>query len=383
MLQQRYYSLDVFRGATVALMILVNNPGSWGNIYGPLKHAPWHGCTPTDLVFPFFLFAVGNAMAFVMPKFEAGEASAFWKKITTRTLLIFGIGLFLNWSPFIKWEDSVLVAKKWENVRILGVLQRIALAYFFASIIVYYTKTKGAFVLGGIILLLYWFITSILGTPGDPYSMTGYFGTGIDKLILGETHMYHGEGVAFDPEGITSTLTGIVQVIFGFLVGQYIQQKGKTYEMLAHLFISGLVLIVAGLCLDMVFPINKKIWTSSFVLYTTGLAIVTIGVLIYLIEFKEIKGAWSKFFDVFGKNPLFIFFLSGFLPRVLALLRFEDLSLEPGHTTTSALPWVWNHICKPISEDLRNGSLLYAVCMIVFYWSIVYVLDKKKIYIKV
>ena len=383
MQQQRYYSLDVFRGATVALMILVNNPGSWGNIYGPLKHAPWHGVTPTDLVFPFFLFAVGNAMAFVMPKFEAGSSAAFWKKITKRTLLIFGIGLFLNWSPFIKWEDGVLVAKKWENVRILGVLQRIALSYFFASIIVYYTKTKGAFVLGGILLLSYWFITAVFGTPGDPYSMSGYFGTGIDKLILGETHMYHGEGVAFDPEGITSTITGIVQVIFGFLVGQYIQQKGKTYEMLANLLISGVVLIVAGLCFDMVFPINKKIWTSSYVLYTTGLAIVTISVLIYLIEFKEIKGAWSKFFDVFGKNPLFIFFLSGFLPRVLALLRFEDLSLEPGHTTTSALPWFWNHICKPISEDLRNGSLLYAVCMIAFYWSIVYVLDKKKIYIKV
>ena len=383
MQQQRYYSLDVFRGATVALMILVNNPGSWGNIYGPLKHAPWHGVTPTDLVFPFFLFAVGNAMAFVMPKFEAGSSAAFWKKITKRTLLIFGIGLFLNWSPFIKWEDGVLVAKKWENVRILGVLQRIALSYFFASIIVYYAKTKGAFVLGGILLLGYWFITAVFGTPGDPYSMTGYFGTGIDKLILGENHMYHGEGVAFDPEGITSTLTGIVQVIFGFLVGQYIQQKGKSFEMLANLLISGVVLIVAGLCWDMVFPINKKIWTSSYVLYTTGLAIVTISVLIYLIEFKEIKGAWSKFFDVFGKNPLFIFFLSGFLPRVLALLRFEDLSLEPGRTTTSALPWFWNHICKPLSEDLRNGSLVYAICMIAFYWSIVYVLDKKKIYIKV
>ena len=383
MQQQRYYSLDVFRGATVALMILVNNPGSWGNIYGPLKHAPWHGVTPTDLVFPFFLFAVGNAMAFVMPKFEAGSSAAFWKKITKRTLLIFGIGLFLNWSPFIKWEDGVLVAKKWENVRILGVLQRIALSYFFASIIVYYAKTKGAFVLGGILLLSYWFITAVFGTPGDPYSMNGYFGTGIDKLILGEKHMYHGEGVAFDPEGITSTITGIVQVIFGFLVGQYIQQKGKSFEMLANLLISGVVLIVAGLCWDMVFPINKKIWTSSYVLYTTGLAIVTISVLIYLIEFKEIKGAWSKFFDVFGKNPLFIFFLSGFLPRVLALLRFEDLSLEPEHTTTSALPWFWNHICKPISEDLRNGSLVYAICMIAFYWSIVYVLDKKKIYIRV
>ena len=172
-------------------------------------------------------------------------------------------------------------------------------------------------------------------------------------------------------------------MIFGFLVGQYIQQKGKSFEMLANLLISGVVLIVAGLCWDMVFPINKKIWTSSYVLYTTGLAIVTISVLIYLIEFKEIKGAWSKFFDVFGKNPLFIFFLSGFLPRVSALLRFEDLSLEAGHTTTSALPWFWNHICKPISEDLRNGSLVYAICMIAFYWSIVYLLDKKKIYIRV
>ena len=384
MLNNRYYSLDVFRGATVALMILVNNPGSWGNIYGPLKHAPWHGLTPTDLVFPFFLFAVGNAMAFVMPTFEAGSSAAFWKKITKRTLLIFGIGLFLNWSPFIKWEDSVLVAKKWENVRILGVLQRIALSYFFASIIVYYAKTKGAFVLGGILLLGYWFMTAVFGTPGDPYSMNGYFGTAIDKLILGETHMYHGEGVAFDPEGITSTITGIVQVIFGFLVGQYIQQKGKSFEMLANLLISGVVLIVAGLCWDMVFPINKKIWTSSYVLYTTGLAIVTISVLIYLIEFKEIKGAWSKFFDVFGKNPLFIFVLSGFLPRVLALLRWVDHTDDKGQPVyTSALPWFYEHVCKNINSDLRIGSFVYALCFIAFMFSLAYILDKKKIYIKV
>jgi predicted acyltransferase len=384
MQQQRYYSLDVFRGATVALMILVNNPGSWGNIYRPLKHAPWHGVTPTDLVFPFFLFAVGNAMAFVMPKFEAGSSATFWKKITKRTLLIFGIGLFLNWSPFIKWEDGVLVAKKWENVRILGVLQRIALSYFFASIIVYYAKTKGAFVLGGILLLSYWFITAVFGTPGDPYSMTGYFGTGIDKLILGETHMYHGEGIAFDPEGITSTITGIVQVIFGFLVGQYIQQKGKSFEMLANLLISGVVLIVAGLCWDMVFPINKKIWTSSYVLYTSGLAIITISVLIYLLEFKNSKGRWSHFFDVFGKNPLFIFVLSGFLPRVLALLRWVDHTDEKGEPVyTSALPWFYQHICKNISNDLRVGSFVYAICFIAFFAVLANILDKKKIYIKV
>lgn len=377
-MNQRYYSLDVFRGATVALMILVNNPGSWSHIYGPLEHAPWHGCTPTDLVFPFFLFAVGNAMAFVMPRFEQSGPALFWKKVIKRTTLIFLIGLLLHWSPFVKWEADTLAAKSLDNLRIFGVLQRIALSYFFASVIVFYGKTKGAFVISGILLLLYWFITLWLGTPGDPFSLEGYFGTGIDKAVLGEAHMYKGEGVPFDPEGITSTITAIVQVVFGFLVGQYIQQKGKSYEMLANLMIAAVVLIVAGLCWDLVFPINKKIWTSSYVLYTTGLAMLTISVLIYLIEFKEIKGAWSKFFDVFGKNPLFIFVLSGFLPRLLGLIRFAD-----GEETTTPLTWFWNHICKPISADLRNGSLLYALVMIAFYWVIVYWMDKKKWYVKV
>jgi predicted acyltransferase len=377
-MNQRYYSLDVFRGATVALMILVNNPGSWGHIYSPLEHATWHGCTPTDLVFPFFLFAVGNAMAFVMPRFEQAGAGLFWKKILKRTILIFGIGLLLHWSPFVRWDGDQLVGKNLDNLRILGVLQRIALCYFFASIIVFYGKTRGAFVISGILLLAYWFITVWLGKAGDPFSLQGYFGTAWDKAILGEAHMYKGEGLPFDPEGISSTLPAIVQVVFGFLVGQYIQQKGKTYEMLSHLMISGLVLIFAGFCWDMVFPINKKIWTSSYVLYTTGLAMLTISLLIYLIEFRGIKGGWSRFFDVFGKNPLFIFVLSGFLPRVLALIRFKD-----GDQTTSALPWFWNHICKPISEDLRNGSLLYAIIMIAFYWLIVYWMDKRKIYVKV
>lgn len=377
-MNQRYYSLDVFRGATVALMILVNNPGSWSNIYGPLQHAPWHGCTPTDLVFPFFLFAVGNAMAFVMPRFEQAGATLFWKKVMKRTVLIFLIGLLLHWSPFIKWEEDTLVAKSLNNLRIFGVLQRIALCYFFASIIVFYGKTKGAFVMSGILLLLYWFITLWLGEAGDPFSLEGYFGTGVDKAILGEPHMYKGEGVPFDPEGITSTLPAIVQVVFGFMAGQYIQQKGKSYEMLANLMIAAVVMVVAGLCWDLVFPINKKIWTSSYVLYTTGLAMLTISVLIYLIEFKEIKGAWSKFFDVFGKNPLFIFVLSGFLPRLLGLIRFSD-----GEGTTTPLSWFWNHICKPISDDLRNGSLLYALVMIAFYWMIVYWMDRKKWYVKV
>lgn len=383
-MNQRYYSLDVFRGATVALMILVNNPGSWANIFPPLKHAPWHGSTPTDMVFPFFLFAVGNAMAFVMPRLEQAGPSLFWKKVIKRTLLIFAIGLFLNWSPFVRWEGEEIVWKAWQNIRILGVLQRIALCYFFASIIIYYAKTRGAFVISGIILLVYWVICLLLGNTGDPYSLAGWFGTEIDINVLGVTHIYKGEGVPFDPEGLSSTPTAIVQVIFGFFVGQYIQQKGKNYEMLSNLLIAGLVLFFTGYCWDMVFPVNKKIWTSSYVLYTTGLAILSLGTLIYLIEFRGTRGAWSRFFDVFGKNPLFIFVLSGFLPRVLAMFRWVDhVTPEGENAYTSFFPWFYEHLCKNIVTDLRVGSLLYALCMIAFYWAIVYVLDRKKIYIKV
>jgi len=384
MKQQRYYSLDVFRGATVALMILVNNPGSWGHIFSPLAHASWHGCTPTDLVFPFFLFAVGNAMSFVMPKLQQGNDSAFWGKVIQRTIMIFGIGLFLNWSPFVKFSEDVLVWKPWENVRILGVLQRIALCYFFASVIIYYGKSRMALFIGMMILVIYWVLTFSLGVPGHMYSLSGYFGNAIDQQILGLTHIYKGEGVPFDPEGLTSTLPAIVQVIFGYLVGEYIQLKGKNFDMLAQLLLTGVVLVLVGYIWDFSFPINKKIWTSSYVFYTTGLAMITLGMFIYLLEFKEAKGRWSQFFDVFGKNPLFIFVLSGFLPRVLALLRWVDHVDEKGEKVyTSALPWFYEHVCKNIATDLRIGSLLYALCMIAFMGLLAYILDKKKIYIKV
>ena len=383
-MNQRYYSLDVFRGATVAFMILVNNPGSWANIYTPLEHATWHGCTPTDLVFPFFLFAVGNAIAFVMPRFHEKGTGFFLRKITRRTVLIFGIGLFLNWCPFIQWKDNQLILKAWENVRILGVLQRIAICYFFASVIIYFFRAKGALVISSVLLLAYWIICFAAGREGDPYSLAGYFGTAADKAILGVNHMYKGEGAAFDPEGVASTLPAIVQVIFGYVAGKYIREKGKTWEMLSHLFIIASLLIFVAFCWDMVFPVNKKIWTSSYVLYTTGLALMVLGLLIYLIEFLQAKGAWSRFFDVFGKNPLFIFFLSGFLPRVLALLRWTDHSDEQGKPVyTSALPWFYQHVCAPVFSNLKNGSLLYAVCIVAFFWLIAYILDRKKIYIKV
>ena len=384
MQQQRYYSLDVFRGATVALMILVNNPGSWEHIYTPLEHAPWHGCTPTDLVFPFFLFAVGNAFSFVLPRFEQKGNSFFLKKVLKRAILIFFIGLFLNWTPFVQWHDGHLVVKGFEQVRIMGVLQRIALSYLFAALIIYYAKARGAFVIGCVILLLYWVCTLLAGTPGDPYSLQGFWGTQFDIHLFGINHVYKGEGVPFDPEGLSSTPGAIVQVIIGYLTGQYIQQKGKTYEMLANLLVLALVLMAAGYVWDMTFPINKKIWSSSYVVYSSGLAMATLGILIYAIEFKEKRGAWSRFFDVFGKNPLFIFMLSGFLPRILGLIRIPHGNNEYGMPVyLSPFGRFYEQICKPISTDERIGSLVYALVLIAFYWLIVYGMDKKKIYIKV
>ncbi|GEO11612.1 acyltransferase family protein [Segetibacter aerophilus] len=383
-MKERYYSLDVFRGATVALMILVNNPGSWANIYAPFEHATWHGCTPTDLVFPFFLFAVGNAMAFVVPRFQEKGTNFFLRKVCKRTVLIFAIGIFLNWSPFIQWKENALVFKQWENIRILGVLQRIAICYFFASLIVYFFKQKGAILLSAILLLGYWLLCFVLGRSGDPYSLAGYFGTDVDKSILGVSHMYKGEGLAFDPEGLASATAAIVQVVLGYFAGKYIREKGKTWEMLSHIFLAGALLVFVGFIWDMGFPINKKIWTSSFVLYTTGLALMVLAFFIYLIEFKNATGGWSRFFDVFGKNPLFIFFLSGFLPRIIALIRWTDHLDEQGKPVyISSFAWFYQHVCKPISENLKLGSLIYALCMVAFYWSIAYLLNKRKIYIKV
>lgn len=380
-MKERYYALDVFRGATVCLMILVNNPGSWSHIYSPLEHAPWHGLTPTDLVFPFFLFAVGNALSFVMPRLQTAGDGVFWKKVIKRTALIFLIGLFLNWFPFFKWDNNVLVFRSWvdsknpdSGVRILGVLQRIALCYFFASILIYYLKPQKAFYAGLILLLLYW-LFCVIGNPADPYSLKGWFGTAIDKSILGTAHLYKGEGVPFDPEGLASTMSAVVQVIFGYLVGDYIQKKGKNFEMISGLFVAGVAMLVTGFCWDMVFPINKKIWTSSFTVYTTGLATITIATMIYLIEFKNVKGFLAKFFDVFGKNPLFVFALSAFLPKSLALIRMEE-GVNPWN-------WLYKKILVYTPGAPENGSLLYALCVIMFMWAVCYGLDKKKIYIKV
>jgi predicted acyltransferase len=341
-----------------------------------------------------------------MPGLRAGGPRVFWKKVLTRSLLIFGIGLFLTWWPFVKWSGDELVFKPWafvdgkgvpQGVRILGVLARIAICYFFASVIIYYAKPRGAFLVGLLLLLLYWALCFLLGDRSDPYSMTGWFGNAVDRSVLGLAHIYKGEGgYPFDPEGLMSTLPAIVQVIFGYLVGDYIRLKSATaspepatqptnryYEMLSGLFVIGVAMLVTGFIWDMIFPINKKIWTSSYVVYTTGLAILTIGTMIYMVEVKKIKLWAGKFFAVFGKNALFVFALSSFLPKILWLIRIPKVNKAGKTVYTDPWHWYYDEVCARIPGDPRIGSLAFAITVIIFMWAICYWLDKKKIYIKV
>lgn len=386
-------------------MILVNNPGSWSHIYGPLEHAPWHGLTPTDLVFPFFLFAVGNAMSFVIPRLQQEGDAAFWRKVIKRTLIIFGVGLFLNWWPFVTevnrivegsselqkvtifksftWIDLAKneageIIENIKGVRIMGVLQRIALCYLLASIIVYYGGPRKAFLGAAVLLLGYWALC-LIGNPADPYSLKGWFGTEWDLNILGVSHVYKGEGIPFDPEGLMSTPAAIAQVIFGFLVGDYIRkglaENNGMYRMLSGLFTVGVGMLVAGYCWDLVFPINKKIWTSSYAIYTTGLAILTLATMIFVIDGKNVRGGLLSFFDVFGKNALFVFALSAFLPKGLALIKLEK-GVNPWN-------WLYKKVLIHTPGAPENRSLLYALCVITFMWGICWLMDKKKLYIKV
>ena len=272
---------------TVAGMILVNNPGSWSYVYAPLRHAAWDGCTPTDLVFPFFVFAVGNALAFSMAKYEEQGSGPVVRKIFTRAALIFLIGLLLNWFPFVRWQDDVLVARSLENLRIFGVLPRIALAYLGGALIVHFFKPVRAFVMALVLLFVYW---GLLLAFGD-LTLEGNAVLKLDRWLIGEAHMYKGYhsetlngNIAFDPEGLLSTIPAMASVILGYLVGKYIRSKGNSYEMIAHLLVAGVLAIFAGQCWGLVFPINKPIWSSAYVLYTTGLAMAILSVVMFFIE---------------------------------------------------------------------------------------------------
>lgn len=370
---QRSVALDVFRGMTVCLMIIVNTPGNGATTWSPFQHAAWHGFTPTDLVFPSFLFAVGNALSFVMKKWETlPQGKVVWK-IVKRTAIIFLLGYLMYWFPFVKRAaGDTLVPFPFEDTRVFGVLQRIALCYGIAALLIYYCKPKAAVIISIVLLFVYWLLLYVYGDAADPFSMRGNFGSVIDRWLLNEKHLYHGEGVAFDPEGLLSTLPAVANVVAGFVAGKFIQEKGNSYEGLTKLLLAGSLLLFAAYCINLGFPINKKLWTSSFVLHTVGLDCIIISVIIYIINFKQ-QTRWTYFFEVFGKNPLFIYLLSELGATLLWFFR--------ANPKTTLYQWIYNTFFAPAGPYL--GSFLFAVSVMLVCWMVGYVMDKRKIYVRV
>jgi predicted acyltransferase len=367
---QRFLALDVLRGMTICFMIIVNTPGSGAMPFSPLEHAKWHGFTPTDLVFPTFLFVVGNAMSFSMPKYRALGNSKVLGKIFKRTFIIFLLGYLMYWFPFFRevrgggYEFFPI-----RDTRILGVLQRIALCYFFASLMIQFLSRKTVWTLSVVFLLGYWLLLYV----GGDYSLTGNLGLAIDKSVMGDHHLYHGEGIPFDPEGLLSTIPSIVNVIAGYYAGLFIQQKGKSFETVAKLLMAGFSILCIAYFWDIVFPINKKLWTSSFVCYTVGLDLVILGILIFIIEIKS-WNKWTYFFEVFGRNPLFIYLVSELLVIVLFMMKTDP--------KTNLYRWLNSNVYQKILPG-AFGSLAFAISYMLVCWLLGYWMDKKKIYVRV
>ena len=369
---QRYLALDVLRGLTVALMILVNTPGSWSHIYAPFKHAPWDGFTPTDWVFPSFLFVIGNAMSFSLRKYENISESVFLRKVFKRAALIFLIGLFLSAFPFVFRQEGELVLKNLANMRIMGVLQRIALCYLFASLILHYLKLKKSIIFGSLILLGYWAVMWFFGDQPNPLSLEHNAALKFDRLIFNDANLYKGYGLPFDPEGLLSTLPAIVNVIAGYVAGVFIQKSGNNISTVIKLSVYGLVLLIIAQIWDFWFPINKPIWSSSYVIYSTGWTLLVLSALILIIEIFNFK-KWTTFFEAFGKNPLFVFVMSGLVVMLMNIIYVNGQALKPWLYENLYLSWLNNY----------NASLLFAISYMLLMWLLGYWLHKKRIYIKV
>jgi predicted acyltransferase len=371
----RFTSLDVFRGMTICFMIIVNNPGTDVS-FAPLEHANWFGFTPTDLVFPSFLFAMGNAMSFSMKKFAGLDSSSVILRILKRSVLIFLVAQGLEWLGSIQHiGGGGWTIGSFSHVRILGVLPRIALCYLFAALMVHFIKSARTIIVISILLLLgYWLILLTCGDHDAPFGMLTNAGTHLDKAVLGEAHMYHGEGPAFDPEGILSTLPAIVNVICGYYAGKFIQEKGKTYETISKLLLIGFLFIFLALCWNAWFPISKKLWTGSFVLLTVGLDMLLISALVYVVEMRSWnKGNWTSFFTTFGKNPLAIYIFGDFFGAVVGWVHFNNMNFNEMMSVK---------VFQVVAAG-AVGSLLFAIYYMLVCWVFGKILDKNKIYIRV
>ncbi|WP_286233909.1 acyltransferase family protein [Thalassotalea sediminis] len=357
---QRYIALDAFRGLTIALMILVNTPGSWSFVYPPLLHASWHGLTPTDLVFPFFMFIVGSAMFFAFKKqdFQLEPAIAF--KVVKRGFLIFLIGFLLNIYPFTSDPDT------W---RVMGVLQRIGIAYVFAAFIVLLFKQRGVFITSALILIGYHMLLMSVGDGA--YTLENNLVRQVDLAVLGANHIYGGFGVPFDPEGLLSTIPAIVSALFGFEVTRIISQLEDKRASMIKLIQLGVIGLVVGLVLDFVIPINKALWTSSYVIYTAGYACLTLALFVYLIDIKKLEKPVKPLL-VYGTNPLFIYVLSWIWVASYNFFPVGDGTIHH---------FMFNSLAAVFPE--KFASFLFALLHVTFFWWCSKWLYERKIFIKI
>lgn len=359
----RLMSLDVFRGMTVVFMIIVNTPGTWSHVYAPLRHASWHGCTPTDLVFPSFLFISGVAMWYSLRKFNFEFSGPALFRIIRRVALIFAVGLFLNIFPRF--------ARDYDTLRIMGVLQRIALAWGLGAILVLIIKRNYIWAATAVLLFGYWALMYFMG-GSDPYSLEGNYARTVDLALIGENHLYKGFGIPFDPEGLLSTIPATATVLLGFMTGGLITGKGNSWKTVGWLSFVGALLIGAGLLWGEYFPINKPIWTSSYVLYAGGIGMVILALLFMIVDIWNLRG-WTGFFNTFGTNALFTYVLAGMLTKTLLLIKVGEISLYN---------WIFTHMCSPLFEEQKLASLMFPILLVTVIWALGYILYRKKIIIR-
>ena len=360
---QRIESVDILRGITIVAMILVNNPGTWSHVYPPLLHAEWHGYTPTDLIFPFFLFIVGMSISFAY-KNKTNNTKTY-KKIVVRSLKIIGLGLFLGWFlPYFPFFKS------FSELRIPGVLQRIGVVFFIAAILNLNFNWKALLSIGVIILVGYWLWLGYIPLNGEqptfdraPNNWANY----LDVQIFG-THTWKTD---YDPEGLISTLPAIVTTIIGILMAKIMSYFKK--DTVTILSVLGLIMIVAGHLWDNLFPINKAIWSSSFVLVTSGWAALILALVYYITDVRKVK--FGSIFKYVGMNAITIFFLSGFIAKTFSLTKVND--------TQNIHSWLYDTFYTSVISNDKLASMLYALTVVSFYLLLGYILYRRKIFIKV
>jgi predicted acyltransferase len=369
----RLVSLDVFRGLTIAGMVLVNNAGDWRYVYPPLGHAAWHGWTPTDLIFPFFVFIVGVAIPLALErrKSAGGSQRDLYRKIARRSATIFALGLMMAAFPF--------TADRWANLRIPGVLQRLALCYAFASVIYLKAKLRTQLWITAALLLGYWALMKLVAAPGfarGDLTMEGSLASWVDRALLAG-HIYRPQ---YDPEGILSTVPALATAMIGVFAGQWLQQRRETYEKIAGLFAVGAGCVITGYVWSAAFPINKALWTSSYVLFTGGMALSLLALCYWLIDAQQF--AWARRgsypFVVFGVNALALFIASGLLMRVFSLITMPKMDGTPGNFKT----WMYEHWFASWLSPI-NASLGFALGYVALWWVLMWVLYQRRIFIKV